>query len=227
MCGRYSAVFDAAELASELEATLAVEALPRHANLAPSMLAPMLVARPERRIGLASFGLVPPWADRVTDAGTPKRFVNARAETLATTRSFRAAAERRRCLLPADGFYEWKKEGRKKQPYYLHAKDGHLLTFAGIYEVGHEAGHAAKKPSFAIVTRPALGFVETIHDRMPLVIPPALRDAWLSAEDHDAAALVANLLPLPAVELEGWPVSPRLNDPRVDDPSLREPIPFE
>lgn len=236
VCGRYSVGARPEALAEKLGAELAPGAAgaPARFNVAPSQPAPLLVATPARRLGLARFG----WS-------LPKKkglLLNARVEGIAKNGLFRAAAARHRALVPADGFYEWLRDGAAKRAYFVRdAGRGELLTFAALFDVGHEPGAAggeqasaidgatetppsskpARAPAFLIVTRPAEGVVASVHDRMPLVVPDSLRDLWLSRAPLDEA-LSALRATHPA--LEAWEVSSRVGSPAIDEPWLRDAI---
>lgn len=237
MCGRYTVAIQAQEAAEELRATLALEPGPPRFNLAPTEPAPIAIEREERRIGLARFGLVPAESEGPKAAGA--RWINLRAEGVAAQRAFAESAARRRCLVIADGFYEWKPEpaeedersGTKrkakgkprKQAWYFRREGGGLLTFAGIWDVWEgEAGE--RIASFAILTTRPTPLVADVHDRMPLIVPPDLRDAWLAPAEHDARALLRALRDADPVALEAWRVGPRVGRAGNDDPTLIEPI---
>ena len=167
-----------------------------------------------RRATLLRWGLVPPWA---TDAKIGNRLINARAETVLTQPAFREAFARRRCLVPAQAFYEWQKRGRVKQPWRIARKDGHALGFAGLWErwQGLE--------TCTIVTTEANALVAPIHSRMPAVIDPAQYALWL-----DPAAPLDAVFPLlgpfPEAAMVAHPVSPRVNRADVDDAECARPM---
>lgn len=226
MCGRYTVAIDAQEAAEELRAVLAVEAIEPRFNLAPTNDAPIAIERQERRIGLARFGLVPAESEGPKAAGA--RWINLRAEGVATQRQFAESAARRRCLVIADGFYEWRPVDGKKRPYYFRPVGGGLLTFAGIWDVweGEDAKTGAHEriPSFAILTTRPTELVAPIHDRMPMIVPPELRDRWLSPDEQDAREVIRAIRDAPPVALEAFEVSPKVGSVRNDDPSLIAPI---
>lgn len=226
VCGRYSTGARPEEIAERLGAELAPSAAgaPARFNVAPSQRAPLLVATPARRLGLARFGWTMPRKKGL--------LVNARVEGLRTNALFRAAAARHRALVPADGFYEWLREGGAKRAYFVRSANGELLTFAAIFDAGHEGpgdatdaepedGAGARAPSFLVVTRPAEGVVASVHDRMPLIVPAPLRDLWLSRAplDEALAALRDEHAHLCASE-----VSSRVGSPAIDEPWLRDAI---
>jgi putative SOS response-associated peptidase YedK len=167
-------------------------------------------------VGLLTWGLVPGW---VAEPGAG--IINARAESVADKPSFREAFERRRCLVPADGFYEWRKEAGASIPHWIHARDGRLIAFAGIWERWKRPGLDSRY-TFAILTTDASADVVAIHDRMPVVVAADDRALWLDRLAQPAE-LRALLRPAPAGSLVFHPVSPRVNRPSEDDPGLLEP----
>ena len=226
MCGRYSVAVSPEELEQVFEASAEGElALPRW-NVAPTQDAPVVVRVPEgRRIRSLRWGLVPYWAD---DARIGARHVNARAETLATRPAFREALARRRCLVPADGFYEWaeRPHGRGKAPFWIHHRRGGVLALAGLRERWRPPGSpSGSEPleTFTIVTTRPNAMVAPLHDRMPAVLPPAAWDAWLDPETPVDQAL-ALLGPAPEGLLDARAVSSRVNRVEHDDPACVEPL---
>lgn len=216
MCGRYSIGKSATELATELRASLATDDIKPRFNVAPTQDAPMLVALPDRRLGLARFG----W----TLEGKKGLLLNARSETAPKNGLFARALERRRALIPADGFYEWKLRGEgKKAPkdaFFLH-QDGAILTFAGLYYVA-KGDEGAKHASFVILTGAPTPEVAAIHDRMPIVVPPALRDAWLDVREPADQVLAALRAQPPRFAVRH--VSSKVGSPAIDEPSLHDPV---
>lgn len=226
MCGRYSVGKTATQLADELDASLATDAIVPRFNVAPTQPAPMLVALPDRRLGLARFG----WTLR----NKKGLLLNARSETAPGNGLFRSALERRRALIPADGFYEWRAlgEGKKpaKQAYFLH-RGGELITFAALYYVerketdagGVEPGEptSSKEASFVILTTAASEAVEPVHDRMPIIVPPELRAAWLDTTQPVEPLLRELMARDPELSLRE--VGSRVGSPANDDASLQDP----
>jgi putative SOS response-associated peptidase YedK len=218
VCGRYTLAANADELVEAFDVPPpAFDLTPRY-NIAPSQDVPVVAEdRHGRRLGLLTWGLVPGWMDEPGSG-----IINARSESVAEKPSFRDAFERRRCLVPADGFYEWKKEGGAKIPYWIHPRHGGLISFAGIWERWSRPG-AKPRHTFAILTTEASEDVEAIHDRMPVVVAPADRHRWLdrSAEPRELLEL---LRPSPAGTLSSHPVSTRVNRPAEDDARLIERV---
>jgi putative SOS response-associated peptidase YedK len=190
---------------------------PRY-NIAPGQLAPVVAEdRRGRRVGLLTWGLIPGWQDEPR-----KPLINARSESISQRASFRDAFERRRCLVPADGFYEWKREGQKKAPFWIHPSAGGLISFAGVWERWSRPG-SDPRHTFAILTMPASQEVAAIHDRMPVVIQPSDRDAWLDREtDAETAREILRRTPEPRLSCR--PVSTRVNRPAEDDAALIDEV---
>jgi putative SOS response-associated peptidase YedK len=183
-----------------------------------------------RELRVVRWGLVPFWAK---DISIGSRLINARAETVATKPAFRRAFARHRCLLPADGFYEWEKSGDQKkaakQPYYIRREDGGVLAFAGLYELWRDKDRADDDPdswlwTATIITTRAEDEVGRIHDRMPMVIEPARWADWLDPTATSAEALHGLMTPAASVHLTTYPVSTEVNSVRHNGPGLIEPM---
>jgi putative SOS response-associated peptidase YedK len=218
MCGRYTLAAGPPELVEAFDVPLPdFEMVPRY-NVAPGQLAPIVAEdRQGRRAGLMTWGLIPGWRD---EPGKP--MINARCETVSERPSFRQAFERRRCLVPADGFYEWKRSDGHKVPFWIHPRRGGLISFAGIWERWARPG-AEPRHTFAILTMDASPAVEPIHDRMPVVIGAADRSTWLD-RGTEAGAAVEILRRSAQPDYECRPVSTRVNRPDEDDAGLIEPV---
>ncbi len=186
-----------------------------------------------RELRVVRWGLVPFWAK---DVSIGSRLINARAETVSTKPAFRRAFARRRCLLPADGFYEWQAAGdgpagdgprARKQPYFIHRADGGVLAFAGIYELWRDKDAADDPDAWlwtaAIITTQAPDDLGRIHERTPMVIEPARWAEWLDPQQADEAALHALLAPAVAGALTSYPVSTEVNSVKHNGPGLIEP----
>jgi putative SOS response-associated peptidase YedK len=163
--------------------------------------------------------LVPGWAK---DPAVGNRLINARAETAAVKPAFRAALRRRRCLVVADGFYEWQPQGKRKQPYYIRLRQGRPFGFAGLWEVWEGPEHA-RLESCTLLTTAANDLVRPIHDRMPVIIAPADYQPWLDAAVDDTQQLLPLLRPYPGEEMTAYAVGPLVNNPGNDDPRCIEP----
>ena len=190
-------------------------------NIAPAQALPVywIDAEHGRRLTLMHWGLVPAWAK---DAALGARMNNARAETVAQKPAFRAAYRRRRCLVPMNGFYEWQRSGAHKTPYFVQLHNGELFAVAGLYECW--AGNASTPPlvSFAVLTTAANALMQPLHDRMPVIIPPAAYESWLDPDNNSGRGLETLLQPYPADALRAYAVSPRVNNVRNDDATLPE-----
>lgn len=227
MCGRYALSRSVRELADLFEAPPPEFDFAPSANIAPGREIPVVVAaRPPggRRLEKRRWGLVPSWAKEIAIGG---RLINARVETVRLKPAFRAAFRERRCLIPADGFYEWHGPPGRKQPYFFHRPSGAPLAFAGLYENwrgGAPTPGADAYLSCAILTREASASVREIHDRMPVILKPEYYDAWLDPDNTDPAALERILREGCITELSRHAVSRRVNRVENDDRRLTEPI---
>ena len=229
MCGRYALTTSADVLAQLFRAAINFELRHRY-NIAPTQVAPVARAgggeKREREVAGLQWGLVPSWAK---DPSIGSRMINARCETAAQKPSFRSAFKRRRCLVPASGFYEWKKlePGRKssaKQPFYIYRADEQPLVMAGLWESWKDPGSGTPLETYSILTTGANDQLRDLHDRMPVILEPEQFDAWLDPEQDDAGSLQSLLRPAADGVLTMHPVSPRVNSPKHDEPSLLEPI---
>lgn len=175
----------------------------------------------ERRAEMMRWGLVPSWAD------SPKigaRMINARAETLAERPSFRAAFRRRRCLIPADGFYEWRREGKGRVPIRFALASGEPFAFAGLWERWEPPTGEPPLLSCAIITTRANDLIAPIHDRMPAILTPDAERVWLDADITDAAALSGLLAPYPSELMRAREASRAVNSPAYDGPECLAPV---
>jgi putative SOS response-associated peptidase YedK len=169
---------------------------------------------------LLRWGLIPSWAD---DPRIGNRLINARAETVATKPAFRRAFKERRCLLLVDGFFEWQRQARRKQPFYIRLCDGRPFAFAGLWEQW-EGSEGTTVQSCTILTTTSNDLVGGIHHRMPVILSPTHYDRWLDPGLQEPAVLQPLLRPYPADEMTAYPVSPRVNSPANDSPECTEPV---
>jgi len=195
-------------------------------NIAPTQDAPVVRQRTEpkreRTLQFLRWGLIPSWAE---DIKIGARLINARGETVAAKPSFRSAFRKRRCLVPADGFYEWRADGKAKQPYLIARRDGASFAFAGLWErwtPKEKPAEPAFIDSYTIVTTEANTLLKPLHERMPVILAPEHYASWLDPEAAEAD-LLALLRPAPEELLHYFPVSRRVNAARVDVPELIEP----
>ena len=190
---------------------------PRY-NAAPSQ--ELLVIREnlktgKRSLDLVKWGLIPHWC---SDPGGGRRPINAKAESISKLPMFREAYARRRCILPVDGFFEWRaiKGARAKQPYAIAMKDGSPFGLAGLWENWRNPNTGQWERTFAIITVPSNSMIEQIHDRMPAILEPATYERWLGSEPDPCDLLIT----YPSEPMTMWPISTRVNAPEHDDPSL-------
>lgn len=227
MCGRFFSTLPVEELARIFGTSNPLPNYPARYNVAPTQ--PVLAVRfnpatGQRSLDPLRWGLVPHWAK---DLSIGARCINARAESVDRTPSFRDAFARRRCLIPASGFYEWQKTATGKQPYAVKPMDEPLFAFAGLWENwrDREAGEEGEWiRSCTIVTTTANALLSPIHERMPVILPRASWPAWLGESPASAEELKALLRPLPPERLRLHPVSPRVNNVANDDSALADPI---
>ena len=218
MCGRY-AVTSAPEAIRALFSYAEQADFPPRYNIAPSQpIAIIRLVEGKRSFALVRWGLLPSW---VKD---PKNFnlqINARGETLTEKAAFQAAVKRRRCLIPADGFYDWKALGGRKQPYYVRAKSGEPLAFAGLWETW-TGPNGEELETATIVTTRANRMLAEIHDRMPVIVPPDAFDLWLDCANVDAKTAAVLIAPAPEDLLEAYEVSLDVNRTANDNAKLIE-----
>jgi putative SOS response-associated peptidase YedK len=218
MCGRYT-VRDPDSIAARFGIDDFHETkIPPRFNVAPAQLVPVVVREPTgRALRPMRWGFQPAWMKQ--PKGPPP--INARAETLVERPLFRAALARGRCLIPADGFYEWaaRPGQRSKQPMYLRLKDGGVFAFAGLYTAAPDG-----ELTCAIITTGANELVRTIHERMPVILEPEQEALWLDPAVTDPAAALACLRPLPGERMEMYPVGPGVSSTRNDGPQLVLPL---
>jgi len=217
MCGRYTLTSVERAVAALFPDLLPPDDQP-HYNIAPSQDIWAVINEPQKTLAHLKWGLVPFWAD---DPKIGNRMINARAETVAQKPGFREAFAQRRCLVLADGFYEWRKEpSGRKTPMYIRLKGARPFAFAGVWERWKDPQGQELK-TCSIITTNSNDLVRPIHDRMPAIIPPAAFDEWLSRK-HDPQKAQELLKPYPPEEMEAYPVSPMVNKPSVDDPKCIE-----
>lgn len=233
MCGRYLLNSSTDELRRTFGFT-EVSDLPRQLtprfNVAPTQVVPVVREPPARKLDIvrtvdggrelvaARWGLIPSWAK---EASIGNKMINARAETVAEKPAFRAAFRARRCIIPASGFYEWRRRGGgPKQPFLIRRKDGQPMAFAGLWESWTDPATGEVVTTCTIITCAPNALMAELHDRMPVILDPADHDAWLDPTRLGGEEL---LRPCPADWLEAVPVSTRVNSPRNDDAALLEP----
>ena len=220
MCGRYT-VTSSPEALRALFGYEEQPNFPARYNIAP--MQPISIVRMvdgKRHFALARWGLLPSWVK------APKTFtllINARGESAADKPAFRAAMKRRRCLIPADGFYEWQAAGDRKPPFYVRAKSGAPLAFAGLWETW-TGPNGEELETAAIVTTRANRTLAPIHERMPVIVPPDGFELWLNANEVDATTAAALIAPAPDNLLEAYEISTAVNRTANDNSKLLEPV---
>jgi putative SOS response-associated peptidase YedK len=224
MCGRFTLRAPASVIAEQF---MLFELPPFAArfNIAPTQLAPVIRLQPglavqQRELVWLRWGLVPSWAN---DPAIGNRLINARAETAAQKPAFRTAFQRRRCLIVADGFYEWQRTGRAKQPYFIRFRDDRPFALAGLWETWEGPDHSALETCTILTTEPN-ELVGPIHDRMPVILPPEVISAWLDPATGDWRGLTKLLTPCAAAPMEAYPVGNLVNNPRQDSAGCIEPF---
>jgi len=222
MCGRYTLTQPAAALAEQYKLDEG-PSLESQYNVAPTnSVATVLVDQEnyKRVFRLLKWGLIPSWAK---DASIGAKMINARAETVAQKPSFRSAFRHRRCLVLADGFYEWQRLQGKKQPYYIRMKNGQPFAFAGLWEHWKGADGSVINSCTHLTTEPN-ELVRPLHNRMPVILKPEHYDLWLDPEVQQPKQLQPLLSSYPAEEMVSFPVSTQVNNPANNDPELVEAI---
>jgi len=218
VCGRYTITVTVEELMARFMAEDATVPChrPRY-NVAPMQMVPAVIHDGTRnRLGMLKWGLVPPWAE---DERIGARMINARAETLEERPAFRQAFRRKRCILPADGFYEWKRDGKRKRPLRIVLRDGGVFGMAGLYETW-TGPDGRKVHTCAVVTTAPNRLMADIHDRMPVILRREDEALWLDRNVQDLERLRPLLQPYPAEEMEAYEVDPRVGNVAFDDPGL-------
>jgi putative SOS response-associated peptidase YedK len=224
MCGRFAASLPPELVARWFSTTNPLPNTPARYNIAPTQDVLVVRRNPEtgeRSLDPIRWGLIPNWAK---DPSIGNKLINARAESLADKPAFRDAFRRRRCLIPADGFFEWRKDTKPKQPYLIRLKGGEIFAFAGLWENWRDPQTHAWVRTCTIITTDANGLVAPIHNRMPAIIGPADYGRWLGDEPADDAALHALLAPYPPDLMEAFPVGLAINKVTNDTPDLLTPL---
>jgi putative SOS response-associated peptidase YedK len=220
MCGRFTLTTPMPVLAELFLFAEAAAPGPRY-NIAPTQTVATVRAPSgidKRELAFLRWGLVPSWAD---DPAIGNRLINARSVTAASKPSFRSAFKHRRCLVLADGFYEWQKLGNRKQPHYFRLRDGKPFAFAGLWERWEKGGEPVE--TCTILTTEANEVLRPVHERMPVILEAKDYDLWLDPAPQKPELLQALLRPNPAGEMTSYPVSPVVNNPGKDTPRCIEP----
>jgi putative SOS response-associated peptidase YedK len=220
MCGRFTLSTPVPVLAELFLFPEAAPQEPRY-NVAPTQAVAAVRAETgprDRHLVFLRWGLVPSWSE---DPAIGNRLINARAETAAEKPAFRSAFRHRRCLVLADGFFEWKRLGGRKQPYYFRMHDGRPFALAGLWE--HWEGDSQGIDSCTVLTTDSNDLLRPVHDRMPVILEAKDYDLWLDPAVHDPEVLRPVLRPYPSEAMTAYPVSALVNNPRNDKPQCVEP----
>lgn len=224
MCGRFLLAVNPADMQEAFPGfDFRAEIKPRY-NIAPTQPVLVLPNDPSRKSDFFIWGLIPSWAK---DLSIGNRMINARAETLAEKPSFRGPYKYRRCLIPANGFYEWEKRGnsKTKQPYYIHLKNDGVFAFAGLWEEKQIDDGSILKTCTIITTTPN-SLLASIHNRMPVILPEENYTDWLDAHPKNPDSLQQFLHPYPSDQMAATPVNTYVNNPINDSPECITPISF-
>ena len=223
MCGRFTLKTRVAALIEQFGGEPPPELVLRY-NIAPTQAVAIVRIAPDTGVKqwqMARWGLIPSWAK---DASIGNRMINARAESVADKPSFRTAFRRRRCLIPADGYFEWQKTGSAKQPYYIRLDDERPFAMAGLWERWLNPATNEPLQSCTIITTQANPLTQPIHDRMPVILPPTAYSLWLDPAMRDVERIQALLTPYPADPMVAYPVSTRANNPADDASACMAPL---
>jgi putative SOS response-associated peptidase YedK len=224
MCGRYRLSRRKQLVEEYFDSSGEDDWVPRY-NIAPTQPVPIIRQNPKeprRELSLVRWGLIPWWAK---DSSGAAAMINARSETAATKPAFRDALKLRRCLIPADGFYEWKRNGKEKQPYCFEVNEGQLFAFAGIWETWKDASRKTMTiETCSILTTTPNAVTSTVHDRMPVILQPDNYDVWLDPGMTKVDAVIDMLKPFDARLMRSFPVSNRVNHAANDDAECSTPI---
>jgi putative SOS response-associated peptidase YedK len=218
MCGRFTLVSPVVAVTERFHAAAPSDLRPRY-NIAPGQEVLCVIRDRETRIEPLRWGLIPFWA---RDPAIGSRLINARAETLAEKPSFRSAFEKRRCLVVADGFYEWRPAGKRKVPVYIFLKSKKPFGIAGLYE-SWKASDGKELRTCTIITTDANDLLRPFHDRMPVIVPADAEDRWLDCGGGSRGRLQALLAPYPADEMDAYDVAPIVNSASHDAPDCIAP----
>ena len=223
MCGRYRLSRRKQIVAEYFDSLPGEEDWSPHYNIAPTQTVPVIRQNPKepvRELSLIRWGLIPSWAK---DSSVAAMMINARSETAGVKPAFRDALKSCRCLIPADGFYEWQKTGKAKQPYCFEVNEGTLFAFAGIWDRWKDAGGKTLETCSILTTTPN-AVTSTIHDRMPVILDPDSYDLWLDPGMRDVIVVSEMLKPYDARQMRCYPVSTRINYVTNDDETCSAPV---
>ena len=216
MCGRFSIAKERDEIEDRFEIHIDPAMFTKNYNAAPSQILPIITNEKQEQASFHKWGLIPHWAK---DETIGNKLINARGETIAEKPSFRDAAEKRRCLVITDGFYEWQRSGGEKQPYHITLADESLFTFAGLWE-SWKAEDGRDVRTFTIITTEPNELMKPIHNRMPVMLTPDNERVWIS--DESLEDVMHLLQPYDEKEMNAYPVTKKVNSPKNNDRSVME-----
>jgi putative SOS response-associated peptidase YedK len=222
MCGRFALYTDPIALAKQFQAENLLDLQPSY-NVAPSQTIPIIRNEQGHRLfALAKWGLIPSWAK---DIKIGYNTINARAETVSEKPAFRSAFQRRRCLIPADGYFEWQEitGSKTKQPWYISLKNQEPMALAGLWE-HWQGSDGSEIESCAIIVTSGNDLMQPIHDRMPVILPPGTWETWLDTANTNKQGLQTLLTQYPADDMTAWAVSTAVNSPRHNDLKCVQPV---
>lgn len=222
MCGRFTLTKDIKQLAEQFDVPLptSVTAFTPRFNIAPTQNVIVVTEEGHRQMVQMRWGLIPSWAK---DPSIGNRIINARAETLAAKPSFRLALRKRRCLIPADGFYEWQQMGNVKQPVCIRLRSKRPFGFAGLWDTWTSPQNEFIQSCTIITTEPN-ALLKQIHDRMPAILTTEAANMWLDPKIMEPSVLLPLLKPYPSSEMQYYPVSTMVNSPKTDRPECMAPL---
>jgi putative SOS response-associated peptidase YedK len=220
MCGRFVLASTASTISREFGLEHTPFSIQPNYNIAPSQPVIIIVSDGARQLMESRWGFIPSWA---RDPAIGHRMINARSETIAEKPAFREAFKKQRCLIPSDGFYEWRKKRGGKVPLFIHLKNGEPFGFAGLYNIW-TSPEGDSISTCTIITTTANKLLEPVHDRMPVIIPKDKRDMWLDPAVHDNNILLPLLKPFSSEEIEAYDVTSRVNSPKFNSPDNIKPV---
>ena len=222
MCGRYGlAISNPADLQPRFQVEGLPEAVEPRYNAAPGQVLPVVTRNSPNQLRRMVWGLIPFWAK---DDPNKYKMINARAEGIETKASFKRPLRSQRCLVPATGFYEWDKSVKPSVPYYFTVPDSPIFAFAGLYDRWKDPASGEDVYTYTIITTEANGVVAPVHNRMPVILRPEDEDRWLDPDETEPLHLLPLLKPFPAERMRAHSVGRGVNNVKLDEPSLIEPV---
>lgn len=219
MCGRYTLTANPNTIQLAFNLDSVPDQMEARYNIAPSQPVPVITNQNPKELTFFKWGLVPSWSK---DVSIGNKMINARAETASEKPSFRSAFKRRRCLIPADGFFEWTKQGKDKVPMYIHMENHDVFAFAGLWEVWNSP-EGDELYTCTILTAEPNDLIRPLHHRMAVILEPDVYDTWLSPDELPADVLMPLLTPYPPEKMRVFEVSKMVNSPANDNPQVIEP----